>query len=98
MIGAYYVHIGQPQLAEESFNHNLLEYAQLLLFLLVAMAYINAMEERLIFDHLRIWMLNRNLNLRVLFWITGILAFFISSFANNLTTAMLMCAIVLKMA
>jgi NhaD family Na+/H+ antiporter len=98
MIGAYYVHLGQPHLAEVAFNHHLLEYAQLLLFLLVAMAYINAMEERLIFDHLRVWMLNRNLSLRVLFWMTGIMAFFISSFANNLTTAMLMCAIVLKMA
>ncbi len=97
VLGFYYVSIGQPQLAEHAFNHNLLDYAQLLLFLLVAMAYINAMEERLIFDYLRIWMLNKQLDLRSLFWITGILAFFISSFANNLTTAMLMCAIILKM-
>lgn len=98
LIGGYYVSIGHPEMAEHAFNHNLLEYAQLLLFLLVAMAYINALEERLVFDFLRVWMLNQNLDLRKLFWITGIFAFLISSFANNLTTAMLMCAIILKMA
>jgi Na+/H+ antiporter NhaD/arsenite permease-like protein len=51
------------------------------------MTYINAMEERGVFD-----------SLRSLFWMTGVMAFLISSFANNLTTAMLMCAIVLKVA
>ncbi|MBL6735414.1 MAG: sodium:proton antiporter NhaD [Shewanellaceae bacterium] len=98
MIGFYYNSIHQAHIAEAAFNHHLLEYAQLLLFLLVAMAYINAMEERLVFDYLRVSMIQKKLNLRNLFWITGILAFIISSFANNLTTAMLMCAIVLKMA
>jgi Na+/H+ antiporter NhaD/arsenite permease-like protein len=32
---------------------------------------------------------------RSLFWITGILAFFISPIADNLTTALLMCAVVM---
>ncbi len=98
LIGWNYTQYGIPQMAEDAFNHNLLEYAQLLLFLLVAMTYINAMEERGIFDSLRIWMVSKGLSRRSLFWITGILAFAISSFANNLTTAMLMCAIVLKVA
>ncbi|MEW6981542.1 sodium:proton antiporter NhaD [Colwelliaceae bacterium 6471] len=98
IIGWVYTQQGSPQLAEDAFNHNLLEYAQLLLFLLVAMTYINAMEERGVFDGLRIWMISKGLSLRTLFWVTGILAFAISSFANNLTTAMLMCAIVLKVA
>jgi Na+/H+ antiporter NhaD/arsenite permease-like protein len=62
------------------------------------MTYINAMEERGVFDSLRIWMVSKGLSLRSLFWVTGLLAFVISSFANNLTTAMLMCAIVLKVA
>ncbi|MCG6336627.1 sodium:proton antiporter NhaD, partial [Vibrio alginolyticus] len=31
-----------------------------------------------------------------LFWITGLLAFFISPIADNLTTALLMCAVVMK--
>ncbi len=98
MIGYIYTQHGIAEQAEEAFNHNLLEYAQLLLFLLVAMTYINAMEERGIFESLRIWMVSKGLSLRSLFWTTGILAFGISSFANNLTTAMLMCAIVLKVA
>jgi NhaD family Na+/H+ antiporter len=98
MIGWIYTQHGMPAQAEEAFNHNLLEYAQLLLFLLVAMTYINAMEERGVFDSLRVWMISRGLSLRSLFWLTGICAFAISAFANNLTTAMLMCAIVLKVA
>jgi NhaD family Na+/H+ antiporter len=97
-LGWIYTNHGIPIEAEEAFNHNLLEYAQLLLFLLVAMTYINAMEERGIFDRIRVWMLSKGMSLRSLFWLTGILAFLISSFANNLTTAMLMCAIVLKVA
>lgn len=97
-LGWIYTNHGVPSEAEEAFNHNLLEYAQLLLFLLVAMTYINAMEERGIFDRIRVWMLSKGMSLRSLFWLTGILAFLISSFANNLTTAMLMCAIVLKVA
>ena len=98
LIGWIYTQNGIPQQAEEAFNHNLLEYAQLLLFLLVAMTYINAMEERGIFDKLRLWMVAKGFSLRTLFWVTGFLAFLISSFANNLTTAMLMCAIILKVA
>ena len=97
-LGWIYTQHGIPAEAEEAFNHNLLEYAQLLLFLLVAMTYINAMEERGIFDRVRVKMLSKGMSLRSLFWFTGILAFLISSFANNLTTAMLMCAIVLKVA
>ncbi len=98
IIGWIYTQHGFPEAAEEAFNHNLLEYAQLLLFLLVAMTYINALEERNVFDRIRVWMLMKGLSLRSLFWLTGLLAFSISSFANNLTTAMLMCAIVLKVA
>jgi NhaD family Na+/H+ antiporter len=81
--------------AEAAVRHNLLEYAELMLFLLVAMTYINAMEERRIFDALRAWLVRRGFGFRALFWITGILAFFISPVADNLTTALLMCAVVM---
>jgi NhaD family Na+/H+ antiporter len=81
--------------AEEAVRHNLLEYAELMLFLLVAMTYINAMEERRVFDALRTWLVNKGFGFRSLFWITGGLAFFISPVADNLTTALLMCAVVL---
>jgi Na+/H+ antiporter NhaD/arsenite permease-like protein len=82
-------------LAEAAVRHNLLEYAELMLFLLVAMTYINAMEERQVFDALRSWLVRKGFGFRQLFWMTGILAFFISPIADNLTTALLMCAVVL---
>ncbi len=98
LIGWVYVQAGLPDAAEEAFRETLLEYSELLLFLLVAMTYINAMEERRVFDALRAWMVRRGFSYRSLFWITGVLAFAISAIANNLTTAMLMCAVVLKVA
>lgn len=81
--------------AEHAVRHNLLEYAELMLFLLVAMTYINAMEERRVFEWLRAWLISKGFGFRSLFWITGFLAFFISPIADNLTTALLMCAVVL---
>ena len=97
LIGFVYTGDKAP-LAEEAFRHNLLEFAELMLFLLVAMTYINAMEERRLFDALRAWLLKKGFSYRKLFWITGILAFFISPIADNLTTALLMCAVVIKVA
>jgi NhaD family Na+/H+ antiporter len=95
MIGAVYMNHGMSELAEHAVRHNLLEYAELMLFLLVAMTYINAMEERAVFDALRSWLIQKGFGFRKLFWFTGVLAFFISPVADNLTTALLMCAVVL---
>ncbi|MGO2275976.1 sodium:proton antiporter NhaD, partial [Pseudoalteromonas nigrifaciens] len=98
LIGAYYVSHDITELTETAFRHNLLEFAELMLFLLVAMTYINALEERGVFDALRAWMIRKGFNYKNLFWITGFLAFFISPIADNLTTALLMCAVVMKVA
>ena|SRR5690554_832406 len=98
LIGIVYSGSGQTALSEHAFRQTLLEFAELMLFLLVAMTYINAMDERRVFDALRAWMLQRGFRYRTLFWLTGILAFFISPIADNLTTALLMCAVVLKVA
>jgi NhaD family Na+/H+ antiporter len=95
MIGAVYASHGMSEMAEHAVRHDLLEYAELMLFLLVAMTYINAMEERQIFDALRSWLIGRGYGFRALFWMTGFLAFFISPVSDNLTTALLMCAVVL---
>ncbi len=85
---------GMPEYAHQAVIHNFEEYSQLLLFLLVAMTYINAMEERKIFDVLRAWLVSKQYNYRKLFWVTGWLAFFLSPIADNLTTALVMCAVV----
>jgi NhaD family Na+/H+ antiporter len=95
MIAVVYANNGLTQAAEQAVRHNLLEYAELMLFLLVAMTYINAMDERLVFDGLRSWLVRKGFGFRQLFWLTGTLAFFISPVADNLTTALLMCAVVM---
>ncbi|WP_411281419.1 sodium:proton antiporter NhaD [Gemmatimonas sp.] len=107
LIGWRYAHIADAatdpqtklalaQFAEVMVRHNLLEYAELFLFLLAAMTFINSMEERGVFDALRGWMVTRGFSLRSLFWVTGGLAFCISPVADNLTTALLMGTVVLS--
>ena len=95
IIGWVYASHGFTHAAEIAVRHNILEYAELFLFLLVAMTYINAMEERLVFETLRVKLVCAGLSLRKIFWLTGLLAFFISPVADNLTTALLMCAVVM---
>lgn len=95
MIGYVYASNGMPHTAEVAVRHNLLEYAELMLFLMVAMTYINAMDERNVFEALRSWLVRKGFSFHQLFWITGLLAFFISPIADNLTTALLMCAVVM---
>ncbi len=79
-------------------RHNLLEYAELFLFLLAAMTFINTMGERGVFDGIRGWLVNQGFTLRSVFWLTGLMAFFISPVADNLTTALLMATVVMTVA
>ena len=95
MIAWIYRLEGLPALPHDAVRHNLLEFTELAFFLLVAMTYINVMMERRVFDWLRSWLIARQLGFRKLFWITGILAFFISPIADNLTTSLVMCAVLL---
>lgn len=95
LVGMAYAGQGDTETAGNAIRHNLLEYAELFLFLLAAMTYINTMEERQVFNALRAWLVSRGFNLRTVFWITGVLAFFISPIADNLTTALLMAAVVM---
>lgn len=75
--------------------HGLDEYGSLLLFLLAAMTYISALENRKVFATLRSKLVAAGLNIKQLFWITGILAFFLSPIADNLTTALVMGAVIM---
>ncbi len=95
LIGFVYADMGRGDVAEEAARQVLLDYAELMLFLLVAMTYINALQERGLLDALRGWLVSRGFGYRSLFWSTGLLAFFISPVADNLTTALLMCAVVM---
>ncbi len=82
--------------AAELLEHNLLEYAGLLLFLLAAMTYVNTLDERNVFAALRSWMVMRGFSLRTIFWLTGALAFVLSPVLDNLTTALVLGAVALN--
>lgn len=93
LVALAYAAIGDTHTPHEMIKHNLIEYAELFLFLLAAMTYINAMDERNVFQALRSWLVSRGFTLRTVFWVTGVLSFFISPLADNLTTALLMGAV-----
>lgn len=95
LIAWYYQSHDIPHVVEAALRHNLEEYAELMLFLIVAMTYINSMDERNVFEALRSWLVRKRFSYRSLFWVTGVLAFFISAIADNLTTALLMGAVVM---
>ncbi len=95
LVGIAYALNGDTETAEQAVKSNILEYAELLLFLLAAMTYINTMTERNIFKALRSWLVSKGYTLRTIFWLTGLLAFFISPVADNLTTALIMAAVIM---
>jgi len=72
-----------------------LEYAEIFFFLIVAMSFVAAMAERNVFEVLRAALVDRGFSYRQLFWVTGIVAFFLSAVLDNLTTALVMSAVIL---
>jgi Na+/H+ antiporter NhaD/arsenite permease-like protein len=94
LIGIAYIQIGDTTGAGEAIRHNVSEFGELLLFIVVAVTYVNTMEERGVFDSLRCWLTARGYSLRTLFWLTGLIAFFLSSQVDNLTTALVLGTVV----
>ncbi len=92
---AFYQEGRGPEVAEK-LRHVVLEYAELLLFLLSAMSFVNTMVERNVFEVLRTKLMAARLSVRGIFWITGTCAFFLSPIADNLTTALVMGTVVLS--
>lgn len=85
------------EMATASVKHTFLDYTELLLFIIVAITYINVLENRKIFEALRTRLLKMQWSYKQLFWLTGILSFFLSSIADNLTTALVMCAVIIAL-
>ncbi|MEM7205780.1 MAG: sodium:proton antiporter NhaD [Planctomycetota bacterium] len=79
---------------ETSVGHHVKDFAELFLFLTVAMTYVHAISEHNVFLKLNAWLVSAGFGLRAVFWATGALAFVISPIADNLTTALLMGAVV----
>jgi NhaD family Na+/H+ antiporter len=98
LVGLAFHQHGDIHTAANALRQDLREFAELMLFLLAAMTYINTMEERQVFNALRSWLVRRGFSLRGVYWITGLLAFLISPVADNLTTALLMAAVVMAVA
>ncbi len=92
-VGVAYSGAGHANEAAELIRHTLLDFAELLLFLVPAMTFVNTLDERGLFDVLRARLVGRGLSLRALFWVTGALAFVVSPIADNLTTALLLGAV-----
>lgn len=97
LIAAVYVSGGLGEESGRAFRGILEGYAELFLFILVSMTYLNAMEQRGVFDNLRIWLLSKGFSYRKLFWTTGIQSFLLSAVCSNLTTALLMVSVVMAM-
>ncbi len=95
LVGIGYAVRGDTETAGIAVRHNILDYAELFLFLLAAMTFINMMEERDVFAALRSLLVRKNFSLKQIYWITGSLAFFLSPIADNLSTALLMGAVVM---
>jgi len=76
-------------------KHLIAEIGELFFFLLAAMTYIDTMAERNVFNALRSWLLRKGLGFRSLFWATGVITFFLSPMADNLTSALLMSTVAL---
>lgn len=75
-------------------RHELLEFGEVFLFLLVAMTYVNTMQELNVFGYLRVFLVEKEYSLKTMFWVTGLISFFLSPLADNLTTALLMGAVI----
>ncbi|MDP9137036.1 MAG: sodium:proton antiporter NhaD [Pseudomonadota bacterium] len=95
LIGFSYSSAGQGAAANAAAAHTIFEFGELFLFLLVAITYVNTLEERRVFEVLRARLAGIELSYRGLFWLTGVVAFFLSAVLDNLTTVLVMGAVVL---
>jgi Na+/H+ antiporter NhaD/arsenite permease-like protein len=84
-----------PGLASAAFRHIFLEFSELFFFLIVAMSYVGAISERNVFESMRAELVSRGLGYRSLFWLTGLISFFLSAALDNLTTALIMSGVIL---
>jgi Na+/H+ antiporter NhaD/arsenite permease-like protein len=95
LIGIYEAQHGGGH-AHDHVKELIAEIGELFFFLLVAMTYINTLDERNVFKVLRAWLLKKGLGFKKLFWATGGITFLLSPLADNLTSALLMSTVALS--
>ncbi len=96
LLGGYYAATGYSfEPFEVEIAHLILEIAEIFFFLFVAMTFIEALIERGVFNALKAKLIAKGYGYKQLFWVTGILAFFISPVADNLTTALILSTVLI---
>jgi Na+/H+ antiporter NhaD/arsenite permease-like protein len=94
LIGIYYAVNGMnPDPLHHELQGLILEIAEIFFFLLVAMTFIETLIERGVFDLMKYKLVSKGYTYKKLFWLTGLLAFFISPVADNLTTALILSTV-----
>ncbi len=96
LIAGYYAWHGlNMELVNTEVEHLILEIAEIFFFLFVAMTYIETLIHMNVFEKLKYNLISKGYNYRKLFWFTGLLAFFISPIADNLTTALILSTVLI---
>ena len=96
LVAIYYVINNlDVNLVHNEANHLILEISGIFFFLFVAMTYIESLLHMGVFDRLKYNLVSKGYTYRKLFWVTGLLAFFISPVADNLTTALILSTVLI---
>lgn len=93
IIGLYEMSIGDGHAGKEV-RHLIGDIGEIFFFVLVAMTYINALQDRFVFESLKSWLLSKKYGYRTLFWATGIITFFMAPVATSLPSALIMATVV----
>ncbi len=93
--GYYYAHGYNLGILDKELISLTLEISEIFFFLFVAMTYIESLITMGVFDRLKYNLVSKGYTYRKLFWVTGLLAFFISPVADNLTTALILSTVLI---
>ena len=91
----YYINGLEMHLVHDESEKVILEIAEIFFFLFVAMTYIECLLHMRVFDALKYKLISRGYSYRKLFWLTGLIAFFLSPIADNLTTALILATVLI---
>ena len=91
----YYINSLDMHLVHNEAERVILEIAEIFFFLFVAMTYIESLLHMGVFDRLKYNLISKGYSYRKLFWVTGLIAFFLSPIADNLTTALILSTVLI---
>ena len=98
LIAWHYVYYGLDMAPlHDNMHHLVFEIASIYFFLFVAMTYVESLVERNVFEALKFKLLQKGYDFKKLFWVTGLIAFFLSPVADNLTTALILSTVLLTL-